>query len=46
MIRSISDKADEEAIMDKKLFYTMAAKNSAGLVVEIVRALTGSGNAG
>ncbi|OHB67262.1 MAG: hypothetical protein A2Y77_15400 [Planctomycetes bacterium RBG_13_62_9] len=46
VIRSISDKADEEAIMDKQLFYTMAAKNSAGLVVEIVRALTGSGNAG
>ncbi|MCL5281300.1 MAG: 5'-methylthioadenosine/adenosylhomocysteine nucleosidase [Planctomycetes bacterium] len=36
VIRSISDKADRSAVMDKQLFYTMAAKNSAGLVVEIV----------
>jgi adenosylhomocysteine nucleosidase len=36
IIRSISDKADQSAIMDKQLFYTMAAKNSAGLVVKIV----------
>jgi adenosylhomocysteine nucleosidase len=45
VIRSISDKADEGAIMDKQLFYTMAAKNSAGLVMEMVRALTRGGNA-
>ena len=37
VIRSISDKADRSAVMDKQLFYTMAAKNSAGLVVKIVR---------
>jgi adenosylhomocysteine nucleosidase len=36
VIRSISDKADRSAVMDKQLFYTMAAKNSAGLVVRIV----------
>jgi adenosylhomocysteine nucleosidase len=36
IIRSISDKADRSAVMDKQLFYTMAAKNSAGLVVKIV----------
>ena len=36
MIRSISDKADRSAVMDKQLFYTMAAKNSAGLVVKII----------
>ena len=36
VIRSISDKADRSAVMDKQLFYTMAAKNSAGLVVKIV----------
>jgi len=36
VIRSISDKADRSAVMDKQLFYTMAAKNSAGLVAKIV----------
>jgi adenosylhomocysteine nucleosidase len=36
IIRSISDKADRSAVMDKQLFYTMAAENSAGLVVRIV----------
>ena len=36
VIRSISDKADRSAVMDKQLFHTMAAKNSAGLVVKIV----------
>ncbi len=36
VIRSISDKADRSAVMDKQLFYTMAAKNSASLVVKIV----------
>jgi len=44
VIRSISDMADEGAITDKQLFYTMAAKNSAGLVMEIVRALTRGSN--
>ena len=36
VIRSISDKADRSAVMDKQLFYTMAAKNSAGLVMTMV----------
>ena len=39
VIRSISDKADEGAVLDKQTFYIMAAKNSAGLVAEIVRLL-------
>ncbi len=39
VIRSISDKADEGAVLDKQMFYIMAAKNSAGLVAEIVRLL-------
>ena len=45
VIRSISDKADESAVVDKQLFYTVAAKNSAGLVTEITRALARGGNA-
>lgn len=36
VIRSISDNADEGAVLDKQTFYIMAAKNSAGLVAEIV----------
>ncbi len=36
MIRSISDKADEGAVLDKQTFYIMAAKNSSGLVIELV----------
>ena len=36
VIRSISDKADEGAVLDKQTFYIMAAKNSAMLVAEIV----------
>jgi adenosylhomocysteine nucleosidase len=36
IIRSVSDKADRSAVIDKQLFYTMAAKNSADLVVKIV----------
>lgn len=36
VIRSISDKADQSAVMDKQLFYTMAAKNSAALVVKMI----------
>jgi adenosylhomocysteine nucleosidase len=40
IIRSISDKADESALVDKQLFYGVAAKNSARLVTEIVRIVT------
>ncbi len=36
VIRSISDNADEGAVLDKQTFYVMAARNSAGLVAEIV----------
>jgi adenosylhomocysteine nucleosidase len=36
VIRSISDKADRSAVMDKQLFYTRAAKNSAALVVKMI----------
>jgi len=36
VIRSISDKADEGAVQEKQMFYIMAAKNSAGLVAEMV----------
>jgi len=36
VIRSISDKADEGAVLDKQTFYIMAAKNSSSLVAEIV----------
>ena len=36
VIRSISDNADEGAVFDKQTFYLLAAKNSAGLVAEIV----------
>ena len=32
----ISDKADEGAVLDKQMFYIMAAKNSAMLVAELV----------
>jgi hypothetical protein len=32
----MSDKADEGAIQDKQMFYIIAAKNSANLVVELV----------
>jgi nucleoside phosphorylase len=45
VIRSISDKADNSAVMDKQLFYTRAAQNSARLVVEMVRELTKGPNA-
>lgn len=37
VIRSISDKADEKAREDSMIFQQMAAKNSAALIVEIVR---------
>ncbi len=37
VIRSISDKADEGAVLDKQLFQMAAAKNSASLVTEIIK---------
>lgn len=39
VIRSISDKADEGAVLDKQLFQMVAAKNSASLVTEIISLL-------
>jgi adenosylhomocysteine nucleosidase len=39
VIRSMSDKADESAVMDKQMFYSLAAKNSAGLVTGIIGCL-------
>jgi adenosylhomocysteine nucleosidase len=36
VIRSISDNADEGAVLDKQTFYIMAARNSAELVSEMV----------
>ncbi|MGD8499963.1 MAG: 5'-methylthioadenosine/adenosylhomocysteine nucleosidase [Phycisphaerales bacterium] len=36
VIRSISDKADEGAVLDKQMFYILAARNSASLVAEMV----------
>ena len=36
VIRSISDNADEGAVLDKQTFYLLAAKNSSGLVAELV----------
>ncbi len=36
MIRSISDNADEGAVLDKQMFYILAARNSADLVAEMV----------
>jgi adenosylhomocysteine nucleosidase len=39
VIRSVSDKADEEAIVDKETFYKLAARNSASLVLAIIRDL-------
>jgi adenosylhomocysteine nucleosidase len=36
VIRSISDNADEGAVLDKQTFYIMAAKNSSSLVIELV----------
>ena len=36
VIRSMSDKADEGAVLDKQMFYIMAARNSSGLVAEMV----------
>ena len=39
VIRSMSDKADESAVMDKQIFYALAAKNSASLVAGILECL-------
>jgi adenosylhomocysteine nucleosidase len=36
VIRSISDKADEQAIYDARVFQYLAAKNSSALVIEIL----------
>ena len=36
VIRSISDNADEGAVLDKQMFYILAARNSADLVADIV----------
>ena len=36
VIRSISDKADESAVVDKQKFYALAAKNSAAFVTTIL----------
>jgi adenosylhomocysteine nucleosidase len=36
IIRSISDSADEGAVLDKQMFYILAAKNSSDLVTEII----------
>jgi adenosylhomocysteine nucleosidase len=44
IIRSISDNADESAVMDKQLFYTMAARNSAHLVMGMAGVLARGGN--
>jgi adenosylhomocysteine nucleosidase len=43
VIRSISDNADEGAVLDKQMFYIMAARNSASLVAEMV-GLVGEGS--
>ena len=39
VVRSIADKADESAVLDKQKFYELAGVNSVRLVVEIVRCL-------
>jgi len=39
VVRSIADKADESAVVDKQKFYALAAENSARLVVRIVESL-------
>lgn len=39
VIRSISDNADEGAVLDKQTFYIMAARNSSRLVAEMVGGL-------
>ncbi len=39
VIRSIADKADESAVVDKQKFYALAARNSAKLVAAILESL-------
>jgi len=39
VIRSMSDKADQSAVIDKQLFYALAAKNSASFVAGIIECL-------
>jgi len=39
VVRSIADKADESAVVDKQKFYALAAKNSATLVAAILKGL-------
>jgi adenosylhomocysteine nucleosidase len=41
VIRSVSDNADEGAVLDKQAFYILAAQNSSSLVIEML-GLTGS----
>ncbi|MCP4257935.1 MAG: 5'-methylthioadenosine/adenosylhomocysteine nucleosidase [Planctomycetes bacterium] len=36
VIRSISDNADEGAVLDKQTFYILAARNSSSLVIEMI----------
>lgn len=36
VIRSISDNANEDAVLNKQMFYIMAARNSASLVAEML----------
>jgi adenosylhomocysteine nucleosidase len=45
VIRSISDNADERALVDLEKFYKTAAKNSAALVAEMVTCLAAKSNA-
>lgn len=42
VIRSIADKADESAVVDKQKFYALAAENSAELVAGILKSLGGT----
>jgi adenosylhomocysteine nucleosidase len=39
IIRSMSDSADEGAVLDKQMFYLLAAKNSSDLVAEMISLL-------
>jgi adenosylhomocysteine nucleosidase len=40
VIRSISDRANENAVADKQMFYDVAARNSASLVARIIQRLS------
>jgi len=39
VLRSVADKADDSAVVDKQKFYALAAKNAARLVVEVLARL-------